>query len=56
MAQLDAQSIINYIGTAPKKTPVKIYVNGDQLDQITYPEGVDAFVETKTGVYLGIGK
>lgn len=53
MAQLDAQSIINYIGTAPKKTPVKVYVNGDQLDQITYPEGVDSFVETKTGVLFG---
>lgn len=29
MAQLDAQSIINYIGNAPKKTPVKVFVKGD---------------------------
>lgn len=28
MVQLDAQAIINYIGTAPKKTPVKVYVKG----------------------------
>lgn len=53
MAQLDAQTIINYIGTAPKKTPVKVYVKGEQLDQLTYPDGVDAFVEKKTGTLFG---
>ncbi len=26
MAELDAQAIINYIGNAPKKTPVKVYL------------------------------
>ncbi len=25
-AEMDAQEIINYIATAPKKTPVKLYV------------------------------
>ena len=45
MAQLDAQSIINFIGSAPKKTFVKVYVKGKNLDSLTYPEGVDAFVE-----------
>ena len=46
MAQLDAQSIINFIGSAPKKTFVKVYVKGKNLDSLTYPEGVDAFVAT----------
>lgn len=29
MSKLDAQNIINYIGNAPKKTPVKVYLKGD---------------------------
>lgn len=28
MAQLDAQAIINYIGTAPKKTPLRSTLRG----------------------------
>ncbi len=35
MAKLDAQSIINYIGNAPKKTPVKVYLRGKRFIQIT---------------------
>lgn len=53
MAQLDAQSIINFIGSAPKKTFVKVYVKGKNLDSLTYPEGVDAFVESRTGILFG---
>ena len=53
MAQLDAQSIINYIGSAPKKTPVKVYLRGEGLDQLSFPEGTDPFVEAKTGVVFG---
>ncbi|KRL92958.1 2,3,4,5-tetrahydropyridine-2,6-dicarboxylate N-acetyltransferase [Limosilactobacillus equigenerosi] len=53
MAQLDAQSIINYIGTAPKKTPVKVYVKGHDLDDLTYPNTIDAFVEEHTGTLFG---
>ena len=33
MTKLDAKSIINYIGNAPKKTPVKVFIKG-RLDQI----------------------
>lgn len=48
MAQLDAQSIINFIGSAPKKTFVKVYVKGN-LDSLTYPEGAwMSFVESRT--------
>lgn len=34
MTKLDAKSIIEYIGNAPKKTPVKVFIKGeiDQLD------------------------
>lgn len=52
MAELDAQSIINYISNAPKKTPVKVYLKG-QLDSLTFPDGVQTFVEDRTGVVFG---
>ena len=29
-AEMDAQEIINYIATAPKKTPVKLYVRSEE--------------------------
>ncbi len=38
MAELDAQAIINYIGNAPKKTPVKVLLKG-AIDQLTFPDG-----------------
>ncbi|MEM0512453.1 2,3,4,5-tetrahydropyridine-2,6-dicarboxylate N-acetyltransferase [Limosilactobacillus fermentum] len=53
MAQLDAQAIINYIGTAPKKTPVKVYVKGTDLKALTFPAEVESFVEQTTGVLFG---
>lgn len=53
MAELDAQSIINYIGSAPKKTPVKVYLRGTGLDQVTFPDGTDPFVSGQAGVVFG---
>ncbi|AOT56495.1 2,3,4,5-tetrahydropyridine-2,6-dicarboxylate N-acetyltransferase [Weissella soli] len=52
MAELDAQSIINYIATAPKKTPVKVYIAGE-LTGLEIPDGVEAFLEVSTGVLFG---
>ncbi|MDR3189851.1 MAG: 2,3,4,5-tetrahydropyridine-2,6-dicarboxylate N-acetyltransferase [Lactobacillaceae bacterium] len=52
MAELDAQSIINYIATAPKKTPVKVNIAGDLAD-IEFPASIEAFIETHTGVLFG---
>lgn len=52
MAELDAQAIINYIGNAPKKTPVKVYLKGD-LAAIDFPDEVQSFVDTHTGVIFG---
>ena len=36
MAELDAKSIIEYIGNAPKKTPVKVFIKGE-IDQLDFP-------------------
>ncbi|MFC6181111.1 2,3,4,5-tetrahydropyridine-2,6-dicarboxylate N-acetyltransferase [Lactiplantibacillus daowaiensis] len=52
MAKLDAQSIINYIGNAKKKTPVKVYVKG-QLDQLDVPAEIKTFFSGNAGVLFG---
>ena len=52
MAKLDAQEISNYIGNAPKKTPVKVFLKG-QLDQVDFPSDVQTFVNDHTGVIFG---
>lgn len=52
MAKLDAQAIINYIGNAPKKTPVKVYLKGN-LSEINFPEEVQSFVDNHIGVIFG---
>lgn len=52
MAKLDVQSIINYIGNAKKKTPVKVYVKG-QLDQLDVPAGIKTFFSGNAGVLFG---
>lgn len=52
MTRLDAKSIINYIGNAPKKTPVKVFIKG-QLDQIDFPEEIQNFTESHFGVVFG---
>lgn len=52
MAELDAQAIINYIGNAPKKTPVKVYLKGE-LGDINFPEDVQTFIDEHTGVVFG---
>ncbi len=54
MAKLDAQSIINYIGSAKKKTPVKVYVKG-QLDQLNVPDGIKTFSVAMRAFYSVIG-
>ena len=53
MVQLDAQHIIDYIGNAPKKTPVKVYLRGDKLADLDFPQGIDPFVEEHSGVIFG---
>lgn len=52
MAKLDAQSIINYIGNAPKKTPVKVFIKGS-LAEIDFPEEIENYTGDKSGVIFG---
>ncbi|UQS86258.1 2,3,4,5-tetrahydropyridine-2,6-dicarboxylate N-acetyltransferase [Nicoliella spurrieriana] len=52
MAQLDAREIINYIGTAEKKTPVKVYLNGN-IDQMTFPDTVKVFKGVDSATVFG---
>lgn len=52
MAKLNAKSIIDYIGNAPKKTPVKVFIKGD-LTQIDFPPEIENFTEAHSGVIFG---
>ena len=52
MTKLDAQHIIDYIGNAPKKTPVKVFIKGN-LTNLTFPEGINNFTEAHSGVIFG---
>ncbi|GAA3637818.1 2,3,4,5-tetrahydropyridine-2,6-dicarboxylate N-acetyltransferase [Lactobacillus hamsteri] len=52
MTKLDAQSIINYIGNAPKKTPVKVFIKGE-LTKIDFPKNIENFTEEHSGVIFG---
>lgn len=52
MAELNAEEIINFIGNAPKKTPVKVYLKG-KLDQLTFPDTIQNFTENHSGTIFG---
>lgn len=52
MTELNAESIINYIQNAPKKTPVKVYINGD-VDNISFPDTIQVFKGNHSAVLFG---
>lgn len=52
MTKMDAQSIINYISNAPKKTPVKVFIKGD-LQNLAFPKEIEDFTEKHSGVIFG---
>lgn len=52
MAELDAQTIINFIANAPKQTPARVTLAGELTD-INWPTDVQAFIETHTGTVIG---
>ncbi|XGK32289.1 2,3,4,5-tetrahydropyridine-2,6-dicarboxylate N-acetyltransferase [Lactobacillus acidophilus] len=52
MTNLDAKSIIEYIGNAPKKTPVKVFIKGN-LDQLNFPNIIENFTEQHSGIIFG---
>ncbi|MFC4556943.1 2,3,4,5-tetrahydropyridine-2,6-dicarboxylate N-acetyltransferase [Virgibacillus kekensis] len=53
MKQMDANEIISFISNSKKSTPVKVYVKGEQLDSLSYSEGIQSFVENNSGVLFG---
>lgn len=40
---LTSQEIIDYIANSKKATPVKVYIKGENLSEISFPEGVKDF-------------
>ncbi|GIN11396.1 2,3,4,5-tetrahydropyridine-2,6-dicarboxylate N-acetyltransferase [Shouchella clausii] len=52
MKMMDANEIIEFISKSEKKTPVKVYIKG-QLDNLSFGEGVQSFMNGNTGVVFG---
>ena len=52
MEQLSAREIIDFIGNAKKKTPVKVYLKGSIKD-IKFPKSIKAFAEKHTATLFG---
>lgn len=52
MAELNAEEIIQYIGNARKKTPVKVFIKGE-LNKLNFPETIQNFTEEHFGVIFG---
>ncbi|WP_027963036.1 2,3,4,5-tetrahydropyridine-2,6-dicarboxylate N-acetyltransferase [Halalkalibacillus halophilus] len=53
MEMMDGNEIINFISNAKKSTPVKVYVKGEQLNDIQFSNEIQAFVDGKAGVLFG---
>ncbi|WP_182199887.1 2,3,4,5-tetrahydropyridine-2,6-dicarboxylate N-acetyltransferase [Paraliobacillus salinarum] len=53
MNMMDAKEIISFISNSTKSTPVKVYVKGENLDQIDFDQEIQAFVQSNTGVLFG---
>lgn len=47
-----AEDIIRFISESNKRTPVKVYLKG-HFDNVTFPEGVQSFIDGKAGVLFG---
>lgn len=52
MTEMNAEEIIQYIGSAPKKTPVKAYIKGD-LNKLTYPNTMKVFGDDHVATVFG---
>ncbi|MDC3412756.1 2,3,4,5-tetrahydropyridine-2,6-dicarboxylate N-acetyltransferase [Aquibacillus sp. 3ASR75-11] len=53
MKMMDANEIISFISNSKKSTPVKVYIKGKQLEDISFPESVKDFVTGNTGILFG---
>jgi tetrahydrodipicolinate N-acetyltransferase len=52
-AKLDAHAIIDFISHAKKVTPVKVYVKGDGVADLSYGTNSKVFGESKSAVVFG---
>ncbi|SOB91933.1 2,3,4,5-tetrahydropyridine-2,6-dicarboxylate N-acetyltransferase [Ureibacillus xyleni] len=51
--KLNAQEIIQFIGQSKKVTPVKVYVNGEGVANLSYGENTKVFGENNSAVVFG---
>ncbi|CAK8054484.1 2,3,4,5-tetrahydropyridine-2,6-dicarboxylate N-acetyltransferase [Eupransor demetentiae] len=52
MKEMNAQEIIRYISEAPKKTPVKAYLQGD-ISAVDFPDTLEVFPNETTAIVFG---
>ncbi|MFA1642263.1 2,3,4,5-tetrahydropyridine-2,6-dicarboxylate N-acetyltransferase [Chryseomicrobium aureum] len=53
MKQLDAHEIISYIQHAKKSTQVKVYVNGNDLDKLSFGDNTKVFGQGNSVILFG---
>ncbi|GEN52433.1 2,3,4,5-tetrahydropyridine-2,6-dicarboxylate N-acetyltransferase [Halobacillus litoralis] len=53
MKQMDANEIISFISNSEKSTPVKVYLKGENLENIEFGEQVQDFITGNSGVIFG---
>ncbi|SDQ64944.1 2,3,4,5-tetrahydropyridine-2,6-dicarboxylate N-acetyltransferase [Virgibacillus subterraneus] len=53
MKMMDANEIISFISNSTKSTPVKVYIKGEQLNELNYGDSIQSFVEKNSGVLFG---
>jgi tetrahydrodipicolinate N-acetyltransferase len=53
MKQMDANEIISFISNSEKSTPVKVYLKGENLENLHFGEEVQDFITGNTGVIFG---
>lgn len=53
MKMMDANEIISFISNSKKSTPVKVYIKGENLNELPYGEDIKSFVDNTSGVLFG---
>ena len=53
MKMMDANEIISFISNSKKSTPVKVYIKGRNLNELTVNEKVKDFISGETGILFG---
>ncbi|MGP4062214.1 2,3,4,5-tetrahydropyridine-2,6-dicarboxylate N-acetyltransferase [Halobacillus sp. H74] len=53
MKQMDANEIISFISNSEKSTPVKVYLKGENLENLDFGEQVQDFLSGNSGVIFG---